>query len=226
MSHSVVVISTTKGGAGKTTLALCLATQWHMLGTRIGLIDADPQESLASVIGDATLPISTTCETDWQKLPILIAEMRHNYNRLIIDTAGFTNRTALYAMAMADLVLIPCRTARTDIDQLRRTYKLIKQIETTPERRGRALPLRAVITQANLRTQVIVWTRQALLESKIPTLNVEIANHAIYQEISFTGNLPALTAPTSPAAEEIRKLTAEIDALLNTSSEKTEEILP
>jgi len=217
MPAPVIVISTTKGGAGKTTLALCLCAQWHVQGHRIRLIDADPQESLASVIGDAKMPMDIECEPDHQRLTGRIEAMKPDCDRLIVDTAGFQNRTALYAMAAADLVLIPCRTARVDIDQLIKTYGLVRQIERTPERGGRPLPMRAVITQANPRTQVAAWTRQALAESEVPLMKTEVANRAIYQEISFTGDLPALTAPDSPAAGEIRRLTAGIDSLLAAS---------
>lgn len=216
MSAPVIVIATTKGGAGKTTLALCLSAQWHVQGLQVGLLDADPQESLASVIGDARLPITIRCEPDHQKLNGAIDALRATCDRLIVDTAGFQNRTALYAMAASDLVLIPCRTARVDIDQLVKTFGLVQQIQNTPERGGRPLPLRAVITQANPRTQVAAWTRQALAQAEVPMMKTEVANRAIYQEISFTGDLPALIAPTSPAAGEIRRLTAEIDTLLAT----------
>ena len=215
MTGSVIVISTTKGGAGKTTLALCLAAQWHTDKKSVGVIDADPQESLASVIGDAKMPIGLHAEPGHEKLTAAVAELRGKYDRLIVDTAGFQNRTALYAMAEADLVLIPCRTARVDIDQLVKTYKLIREIERTPERGGRPLTLRAVVTQANPRTMVAAWTRKALDEAGIPMTKTEVSNRAIYQEISFTGDLPALTAPTSPAASEIRRLAREVDKILD-----------
>jgi cellulose biosynthesis protein BcsQ len=42
----VIVLATSKGGAGKTTLATCLAAHWYNMGMKIAVIDADPQGSI------------------------------------------------------------------------------------------------------------------------------------------------------------------------------------
>jgi len=44
----VITLATSKGGAGKSTLARSLAAHWFNLGHKPALVDADPQRSLAS----------------------------------------------------------------------------------------------------------------------------------------------------------------------------------
>ena len=44
----VLTVATPKGGTGKSTLARCLAAHWFALGHKSALIDADPQQTLAS----------------------------------------------------------------------------------------------------------------------------------------------------------------------------------
>ena len=44
----VITLATSKGGAGKSTLARSLAAHWFALGHRPALVDADPQRSLAN----------------------------------------------------------------------------------------------------------------------------------------------------------------------------------
>ena len=44
----VITLATSKGGAGKSTLARSLAAHWLQLGRKPALVDADPQRTLAS----------------------------------------------------------------------------------------------------------------------------------------------------------------------------------
>ena len=47
MTGSVMVVATSKGGAGKSTLVACLATLWHDRGRQVNLVDADPNQTLS-----------------------------------------------------------------------------------------------------------------------------------------------------------------------------------
>ena len=44
----VITLATSQGGAGKSTLARCLAAHWLTVGHKPALIDADPQRTLAN----------------------------------------------------------------------------------------------------------------------------------------------------------------------------------
>ena len=46
MAGSVISVAQQKGGAGKTTLAIQLATAWVAAGRRVAMLDIDPQASL------------------------------------------------------------------------------------------------------------------------------------------------------------------------------------
>lgn len=48
MPAKIVTIAQQKGGAGKTTMAAQLAVAYARAGKRVGLIDIDPQGSLAT----------------------------------------------------------------------------------------------------------------------------------------------------------------------------------
>ena len=213
-----VVVATTKGGSGKTTLCACLTAFWISAGWRVALVDTDPQESLANMIKTAPGLPPIWRETDHERVGELLKELRPEYDRVVVDTAGFRNRTALYAMVSGDLVLIPCRTAKLDIDQLLNTYELVRAIERTPEREGRRLGMRAIITQANPRSTVALWTRQALSEADVPVADTEITHRTIYQEVSFTGDPRALLATNSPAAGEIYRIGQEVENCLEATN--------
>ena len=143
----VIVLATSKGGAGKTTLALCLAAHWHNMGMKVAIIDADPQGSIIksydpdgpmgciSVFSDPEITISDT-----------IKEKRQGFDLLIVDTGGFSNQTAAMAIVNADLVLIPSKTSALDIQRAIETHGLIKDLNFTPERSRSPITYRMVLT--------------------------------------------------------------------------------
>ena len=55
---------------------------------------------------------------------------------MIVDTAGFRNRTTVSALVAADLAIIPLKPAAEDLDCAIATIDLIREINETPERRA------------------------------------------------------------------------------------------
>src|SRR5512132_1248630 len=56
----ILSIASTKGGPGKTTLAICLADWWRRAGQTIACLDTDPNRDLVTWIGSVDLP-GLTC---------------------------------------------------------------------------------------------------------------------------------------------------------------------
>ena len=46
----VIVLATSKGGAGKSTLVRNLAAHWYNIGRNVAVIDADPQASIYNTL--------------------------------------------------------------------------------------------------------------------------------------------------------------------------------
>ncbi|TSA81450.1 AAA family ATPase [Deinococcus detaillensis] len=58
----VYVVANAKGGAGKSTFTVNLATLWAQAGRRVLLIDLDPQGHLATFLGLSVDPSRTTAQ--------------------------------------------------------------------------------------------------------------------------------------------------------------------
>ena len=100
--HAIAFV-TQKGGAGKSTLAACLAVAAQEAGERVFLVDMDPQGSLLSwgQSRDAeTLLVDTITPV---KLETALATLAGNgYTLAMIDTAGADTAAAAAAMRAAD----------------------------------------------------------------------------------------------------------------------------
>src|SRR6201986_1411279 len=106
-----VAIVSQKGGSGKTTLAVHLATAATIAGHTTAIIDLDPQATATSW-GDDRANGPEVISGQATRLPALLQTARDNgATFLVIDTAPNADQTASLAARAADLVLIPCRPA-------------------------------------------------------------------------------------------------------------------
>lgn len=126
----VLTFQAGKGGTGKSTLACHVAGFLARSGESVLLIDADPQGSLADwakVRGDHQHHIEVRQYTLTQ-LPDIVGKVRsaEAADWIVIDTPPHTQAVAAAAMRVADLVVMPIRPNRFDIQAMRLTHELAK----------------------------------------------------------------------------------------------------
>ena len=120
-----VAIVSQKGGAGKTTIAVHLATAAAAAGHAAAIIDLDPQGTAASWGDRRQAAAPEVVSGQAVRLPILVdAAKAAGADLLVLDTAPNADQTALRAAQVADLVLVPCRAATFDLEAIKTTLTL------------------------------------------------------------------------------------------------------
>ena len=123
----IVAIISQKGGAGKTTMAVHLATAAAAAGRTSAVIDLDPQATAASWGDRRTADMPEVVSGQAVRLPGLVKTAQENgADFLILDTAPNADQTASLAARAADVVLIPCRPAAFDLEAIETTLLLAK----------------------------------------------------------------------------------------------------
>ena len=207
----VITLATPKGGTGKSTLSRGLAAYWFALGHKPALVDADPTETLAKRYNpDGPLGAVPVIAEPEERVGEVIEELRRRHKPVIVDTAGFRNRTNITALVATDLALIPLKPAIEDVDAAVATYGLIEEINATPERAGR--PIRAVmVLTMTLRGTVIARHVRTQLESAgYPLLKAEMPHRVAYPEAGIEGLSPSIVEPDGAAARDIAAIVHEI----------------
>lgn len=127
----VIVLCSTKGGVGKSTTALVLAQVFAKAGSNVTLIDADPNQPIATWQGRFrdTVPekLRVLGGIDEETIVDAIDNAAAEHPFVIVDLEGSANLTASYAISRADLVLIPMRGKQLDADQAGRVISLIER---------------------------------------------------------------------------------------------------
>jgi chromosome partitioning protein len=115
----ILTIGNTKGGVGKTTLALNLAIARAGEGGNVLLIDADAQRSALTFtkvrteqLGD---PGYTAVALDGLALMTQVKRLAPNYDDVLIDCGGRDTGSLRAALMVSDLLLIPTQPRSLDL---------------------------------------------------------------------------------------------------------------
>ena len=208
----VIVLATGKGGAGKSTLARSLAGHWLMSGLKPAIVDADPQASIATFY-DATGPmggISLIADPEVETIRATIHDMAEGRSPVIVDTAGFRNKTTVMAAISANLVLIPLKPAAEDVREAVAMADLVAELNQTPERAKSPIQVMMVLTMTVPGTVIGRHVRKELEQGGYPLLEAEITQRVAYPELSMRGLSPSVVNPDGAAARDIARVAAEI----------------
>ena len=133
-----VLVASSKGGVGKTTIATHLAAQSAVAWQRTVLVDADPQGSSTrwaqrrAGLTSAVLPIDGS-RRNWLKL------IPEDTQRVVIDAAAGANADALQAfLDQANAVLVPVLPSALDIEA---TVPFLNTLAKHPRIRKGQLPV-------------------------------------------------------------------------------------
>src|SRR3546814_123817 len=129
---------------------------------------------------------------------------------VIVDTAGFGNQSMIYAVGIADLVLIP---VMSDEASLFEASKMKKVIQSASALTRREIAFRTVLNRVK-RATVVRHTENQLKALGLNPVEARIGDRAVFQEASYHGASPQDLAPHTDASIEIRRLARELEPAL------------
>jgi chromosome partitioning protein len=207
----VITLATSKGGVGKSSLGRSLAAHWFTVGYKPALVDADPQRSLANRYDPegrlGGVPVVAEPE---ERVEEVIEDLRKRHAPVIVDTAGFRNRTTIGALVATDIALIPLKPAVEDVDAAIGTYELIREINEADEREGRPIRVAMILTMTLRGTVIARHVRDQLTDAGYPLLKSEMLNRVAYPEAGIEGLSPCITDPDGAAARDIAAIAQEL----------------
>ena len=174
----VVAIVNQKGGTGKTTLAINLASVLAEKGAVL-LLDADPQASSQNwAAGEWTSPEGLAVKGMGKgNLLEQVRSVSREYDWIIIDGPPGISRTSADAVRAADLVLIPAKPSPLDVWAASDIVEAVRARQKTSNGTPKAA---FVITMAQPRTRLGRQIDAALSEMGIPVLQARTTQRVSY----------------------------------------------
>jgi chromosome partitioning protein len=194
--HFIGVLNT-KGGTGKTTLAMCLAVR-AARDARVVAVDLDPQASFTDWHGRRGVPDNPELMRGLDRASDAVAALQRTggYDFVFFDGPPGSILVTEDAVRASTLVLIPLRASGLDLAASQDCISLCQETGT---------PFLLVLNAKGQHDGRLVEEARALLSSwKLPVAKTTIAYRSQYVNAITTGR-------TGP--EKDRKAEAEIDAL-------------
>ncbi len=205
---NIIAILNSKGGAGKTTLAIHLARALTLDGGSALLVDSDPQGSARDwneVSGSqAGFPVvgidRPTLEKD-------VSNLANGYDWIIIDGAAKLEKMSASAIKAADLVVIPVQPSPLDLWACSDLVEMIQTRHTLTD----GIPTAVFqITRAKRGTQLAREVNDAVAEFGFPLLNGSVHDRTIFARSLADGGTALDEEPSGQAAWEIKHLAKQI----------------
>jgi chromosome partitioning protein len=214
-----IVFGNSKGGAGKTTSAVLLASELAERGASVTLIDGDPNRPITQWANTPEKPAKLTVISDVTEDTVIgaIEDAARKAQFVIVDLEGTASMTVGYAMSRASLVIIPTKGSQLDAAQAAKTIRLVRKQEEAFRTR---IPAAVLFTQtsAAIRPRGLQSIETEFLNAGIKVLGTSIREREAYRAIfSFRRTLsklhPTQVANLPAAIANARAFTHEVVGL-------------
>jgi len=203
----IISLLNQKGGVGKTTLAVHIATALALRNERVLMVDADPQGSAldwsASRTGEALFPVVGLPKPSiHREIPALAADYRH----VVIDGPPRVYDVARSAILASELVIIPVQPSPYDVWAAKEIVDLIQEASSFNEILKSSFAINRKIVNTAIGRDVI----DALSEYPVPVMKAQVCQRVSFAESAAQGQTVLETDPKGAAAQEITALVNEI----------------
>jgi chromosome partitioning protein len=212
----IVSLLNQKGGVGKTTLAVHIASALALRGHRVLLVDADPQGSAldwsASRQTDALFPV---VGLPTKNLHREIQPHLPNYDDIVIDGPPRVNELARAAIIAADIVLVPVQPSPYDVWAAKEIVDLLSEASVFKSEQKSAF----VINRKIVNTAIGRDVAEALADYALPVFAASISQRVAFAESAAQGSTVLELEPGSTASQEMGRLVEEL--LVFSSTKRT-----
>jgi chromosome partitioning protein len=210
MSSRIITVAQQKGGSGKTTVAVNLATAFLSKGKSVALLDTDPQGSLGKwfmmrveKLGEnPNLHFSTA--TAWG-ISYELRSLSKVADIIIVDTPPKADSDLRPALREADLILVPLSASHVDLWATQDVLDLADRV-----RKGAHI----IMNRTRSGTRLGAEIAESVLEFDAKVLNSTLGNRIIYAEALGQGLGAVEAKKNSPAALEVMALADEVASFL------------
>jgi len=183
----VIVLASPKGGVGKSTCAVLLATQFARMGAEVTVLDCDPNKSITRW-SKHTMPDGITVHSDVGRSEIvtLIKASDGDGKIVIVDLEGIASQLVSRAISQADLVIVPMQATALDAEIGSEALALVREEEEALNRTIRHVVV-LTKTSAAIRSRVQRELEEQLQESGIDVIQPSLVSRAAFSEIFAYG---------------------------------------
>lgn len=189
---TIISLANHKGGVGKTTTAMVLASVWLTEGHQVCIIDFDPNRPILEFYDKMEhrpdgLGVYAYVFNEGKTPQDFIKGIEKNCDIVICDTQGAASRINLIISCLSDLVIMPAAFSKLEIDQILESKKLIEEAEGMMQRpiKTKVLISRSKTLASKASMQII----DNIKELELDLLDTQLQDRAAYATMFYESKL-------------------------------------
>lgn len=211
MSAKAITVAQQKGGAGKSTITAQLAVTYAQAGKKVGVVDIDPQGSLAmwfevrKMLVDAAGGGITFLQASGWRLSTELDRMKRDLDLILVDSPPHAETDVRIAVRAADLILVPMQPTPLDLWATQPTLDLAKKEKSAAI---------VVFNRTPPKGKLVDAVKAKILQAELPVADTVLGNRVAFAASMMEGKGVVESNPRHTATKEIKALAAEIGAKL------------
>ena len=203
-----IVFANTKGGVGKSTLAVHLAVWLHDQGAKTALLDTDKQRSSSQWIAEAEPLMTVRTAASPEECLSKVQELSRSHDFVVGDGPGGLDDVSRTLLILADLAILPISPSILDLRSVQQATSILRYAQGINSGRPSG---RLVLNKIRTRDTI---SRE--LRAAAPGLGVDVAGSVIrdlqaYRDAPQQGSVVTrMIRKAKHAADEMEKLFAEL----------------
>lgn len=126
----IVALTNSKGGVGKSTLAVHLAVWWKESGANVVLVDADVQGSSSLWLKETGIEVPVFRLQSADEVLDRVPEISRTCEHVVVDGPAGLSEVTRAILLVADLALLPCGPSVLDLRAANEAIRVVKQAQS------------------------------------------------------------------------------------------------
>jgi chromosome partitioning protein len=180
----IIVVANSKGGVGKSTLAVHLAVWLHEQGYTVTLADCDTQHSSSEWIKEAVPGLKAVVLADPEEILEELPQLSEEADYVIADGPGSNTETTRSLFMRADLALVPAKASMLEVRALAQATKALRHAQSV--RKGPP-PAIIVLSMVGKNYRLTQDMQDAAAALKLPLAKTALTLKQIYADAPGQG---------------------------------------
>jgi chromosome partitioning protein len=204
----IIAIANSKGGVGKSTLAVHLAAWLHKQGHRVTLADCDTQQSSSEWIREAVPGINAVRLDNPDEILNDLPTLNQDCDYVIADGPGSQTETSRALLLRADLAIVPCKASMLEVRALAKATEVLRQAQDIRGGKPAAVIVLSMVGRNYRLTQDM---KEAAAALALPLASTSMILRQIYADAPGQGAVVwGMGTRAHEAATEVDQLFREI----------------
>jgi chromosome partitioning protein len=204
----IIVIANSKGGVGKSTIAVHLAAWLHDQGHSVTLADCDTQQSSSEWAKEAVPEVKAVRLSDPDEILDRLPALSQLTDFVVADGPGSNTETSRALLLRADLAIVPCKASMLEVRALAQATNVLRQAQDIRGGQPRAVIVLSMVGKTYRLTRDMKDAAAAL---ELPLANTSLTLRQIYADAPGQGAVVwQLGSRGKEASDEVDALFREV----------------